>query len=203
MEEADWDELSSDLGTMALGSSDTNIDFNFSAKTLPADAIEVGCSVKRALKITRDGITVYDREYESNELFGWNLKDNIDEGGNYHIIPTLNYYFNGVKVEEISHLYTVKVTGSTIKTISIAGIGTPVIGSAPSHAEFAISNTDGVIIKKVQWEYWTSDMGGVWVNMPDGKNFEAEKRYAVLLELKAADGYSFAAITRDEKDGEI
>lgn len=197
MDEADWDELSSDLGTMALGSADTNINFNFSAKTLPADAIEAGYSVKRALKVTRDGITVYDKEYESNEVYGWNLKDNIDEGGNYHIIPTLNYYLDGVKIEEISHLYTVKVTGSTIKTISIAGIGTPVIGSAPSHAEFAISNTAGVIIKKVQWEYWTSEMGGVWVNMPDGSVFEEGKRYAVLVELEPEEGYSLAANKSD------
>ncbi len=197
MDEADWDELASDLGTMALGSADTNITFNFFAKALSADAIEAGYSVKRALKVTRDGITVYDKEYASNELLSWNLKDNIDEGGNYHIIPTLNYYLDGVKVEEISHLYTVKVTGSTIKTISLAGIGTPVIGSAPSHAEFAFSNTDGVIIKKLQWEYWTSEMGGGFVNMPDGSVFEEGKRYAVLLELKSADGYLFAANKED------
>ena len=197
MDEADWDELASDLGTMALGSADTNINFNFSAKTLPADAIEAGYSVKRALKVTRDGITIYDKEYESNEVYAWNLKDNIDEGGNYHIIPTLNYYLDGVKIEEISHLYTVKVTGSTIKTISLAGIGTPVIGLTPSSGEFAFTNTDGVIIKKVQWEYWTSEMGGSFVNMPDGSVFEEGKRYAVLLELETAEGYAFAANKED------
>ncbi len=197
MDEADWDELASDLGTMALGSADTNINFNFSAKALSAEAIAAGYSVKRALKVTRDGITVYDKEYASNEVYPWNLKDNIDEGGNYHIIPTLNYYLNGVKIEEISHLYTVKVTGSTIKTISLAGIGTPVIGKAPSTIDTAISNTDGVIIKKVQWEYWTSEMGGGFVNMPDGSVFEEGKRYAVLLELETADGYLFAANKTD------
>ena len=197
MDEADWDELASDLGTMALGSANTNIDFNFSAKTLSAEAIAAGYSVKRALKVTRDGITVYDKEYASNEVYGWNLKDNIDEGGNYHIIPQLNYYLDGGKVAEVSHLYTVKVTGSTIKTIALAGIGTPVIGLDPSHAEFAFSNTDGVIIKKVQWEYWTSEMGGVWVNLPDGSKFEEGKRYAVLLELETEDGYSFAANKED------
>ena len=197
MDEADWDELASDLGTMALGSADTNITFNFSAKTLSTEAIAAGYSVKRALKVTRDGITIYDKEYEANEVYGWNLKDNIDEGGNYHIIPQLNYYLDGVKIAEVSHLYTVKVTGSTIKTISLAGIGTPVIGKAPSSVEFAFSNTDGVIIKKVQWEYYSSEMGGGFVNMPDGSVFEEGKRYAVLLELETADGYSFAANKED------
>lgn len=197
MPEEDWYEVTSNLGTMALNSPDTNIDFNFSAKTLSAEAIAAGYSVKRALKVTRDGITIYDKEYASNEVYDWNLAENIDEGGNYHIIPTLNYYLDGVKIEKISHLYTVKVTGSTIKTISLAGIGTPVIGKAPSTIDTAISNTDGVIIKKVQWEYWTSEMGGVWVNMPDGSVFEEGKRYAVLVELEPDVGYSLAANKSD------
>ena len=191
MDEADWDELSSDLGTMALGSADTNIDFNFSAKTLPADAIEAGYSVKRVLKVTRDGITIYDKEYTSNEVYPWNLKNNIDEGGNYHIIPTLNYYLDGVKIEEISHLYTVKVTGSTIKTLTASGIATPVIGSAPSHAEFAKTNTDGVYIYEIEWYRAEEDSYSGWVMMTEGETFVTGERYMVTVTFKTNDGYSF------------
>ena len=191
MPQEDWDELASDLGTMALGSSDTNINFNFSAKTLPADAIEAGYSVKRALKVTRDGITVYDKEYESNEVYGWNLKDNIDEGGNYHIIPTLNYYLNGVKIEEISHLYKVKVTGSTIKTLTASGIATPVIGSAPSSGEFAKTNTDGVYIYEIEWYRAEENSYSGWVMMTEGETFVAGERYMVTVTFKTNDGYSF------------
>jgi hypothetical protein len=191
MDEADWDELSSDLGTMALGSADTNIDFNFSAKTLPADAIEAGYSVKRALKVTRDGITVYDKEYESNEVYPWNLKNNIDEGGNYHIIPTLNYYLDGVKIEEISHLYTVKVTGSTIKTLTASGIGTPVIGKTPSTTSTAKTNTQGIYIHAVEWFRAEEDSYSGWVMMTDGETFATGERYMVTVTFKTNDGYSF------------
>lgn len=191
MPQEDWDEVLSDLGTMALGSSDTNIDFNFSAKTLTADAIEAGYSVKRALKVTRDGITVYDKEYAFNEVYGWNLKDNIDEGGNYQIIPTLNYYLNGVKVEEISHLYTVKVTGSTIKTLTASGIATPVIGSAPSSGEFAKTNTDGVYIYEIEWFRAEENSYSGWVMMTEGETFATGERYKVTVTFKTNDGYSF------------
>ena len=191
MPQEDWDELTSDLGTMALGSSDTNINFNFSAKTLPADAIEAGYSVKRALKVTRDGITIYDKEYESNEVYGWNLKDNIDEGGTYHIIPTLNYYLDGVKIEEISHLYKVKVTGSTIKTLTASGIATPVIGSAPSSGEFAKTNTDGVYIYEIEWYRAEENSYSGWVMMTEGETFVAGERYMVTVTFKTNDGYSF------------
>ena len=185
-----------DLGTMNLGSSATNIDFKAFPKKLSAAAISDGWTTGRSISVTRDGVEIYNRTYADNELFGWNLKDNIDEGGTY-LITLRVFAQKGERIVEKTHKFRVFVKGSTIKTIALEGVGTPVIGKSPSTINTVKCNTDGVVVKRMVWTYWTSEMGGVWVHMPSGGKFEAGKRYAVEFELQTADGYSFTAKKED------
>jgi len=185
-----------DLGTMNLGSAATNIEFKAFPKKLSAAAISDGWTTGRSISVTRDGVEIYNRTYADNELFGWNLKDNIDEGGTY-LITLRVFAQKGKQIVEKTHKFRVFVKGSTIKTIALEGVGTPVIGKSPSTINTVKSNTDGVVVKKVIWNYWTSEMGGNWFVMPSGSKFEAGKRYAVEIELQTADGYSFTANKSD------
>ena len=185
-----------DLGTMQLGSAATNIEFKAFPKKLPAAAVADGWTTGRSISVTRDGKEVYSRVYADNELFGWNLKDNIDEGGTY-VITLRVFAQKGDRIVEKTHKFRVFVKGSTIKTIALEGVGTPVIGKSPSTINTVKCTTDGVVVKRMVWTYWTSEMGGVWVHMPSGGKFEAGKRYAVEFELQTADGYSFTAKKED------
>jgi len=185
-----------DLGTMQLGNAATNIEFKAFPKKLSAAAISDGWTTGRSISVTRDGVEIYNKTYADNELFGWNLKDNIDEGGTY-IITLRVFAQKGEQIVEKTHKFRVFVKGSTIKTIALEGVGTPVIGKSPSTINTVKSNTDGVVVKRVIWNYWTSEMGGNWFVMPSGSKFEAGKRYAVEIELQTADGYSFTANKSD------
>lgn len=187
-----------DLGTMDLGSADTNIDFKAFPKDLPAAAISDGWTTGRSISVTRDGVEIYNRTYADNELYGWNLKDNIDEGGTY-LITLRVFAQKGEQIVEKTHKFRVFVKGSTIKTIALEGVGTPVIGKSPSTINTVKSNTDGVIVNKVVWTEYKQGDGGVWdwFNMSAGSKFDSGKRYAVIVEFKHEDGYNFTANKAD------
>ena len=190
-----------DLGTVKLGSAETDIDFYGFPNKLDLEFTIKGWVAGRSITVTRDGEEFYKRTYEENEAFGWNLKDNIDDGGTYRI-TLVAFVENGSNVSEISHTFQIKVEGSNIRSVNVDGIGTPVIGKAPSTFNTASSDAAGAYIDKVVWAYYSNEMGGSWTNMPAGKVFEAGKRYMAIVEMEHEDGYSFA-LNREDMYGSI
>ena len=190
-----------DLGTVQLGSAETDIDFYGFPNKLDLEFTIKGWVAGRSITVTRDGEEFYKRTYEENEAFGWNLKDNIDDGGTYRI-TLVAFVENGSNVSEISHTFQIKVEGSNIRSVNVDGIGTPVIGKAPSTINTATTDAAGAYIDKVVWAYYSNEMGGSWTNMPAGKVFEAGKRYMAIVEMEHEDGYSFA-LNREDMYGSI
>ena len=192
----------------------TNIDITITEPKVAKNVIDT--SMDCSLNTDTLGSTVC-YWYESTNGDSWTpLLDGDFKAGKYYkaniyltrrdyqeydsnVLVTVNGGIPDSKVIEGYMLIITKVWGPLTMTVDSIELeaAKPAIGSTPSIAKFAFSNTDGVIIKKVQWEYWTSEMGGVFVNMPNDSEFEEGKRYAVLLELKAADGYSFATNKED------
>ena len=190
-----------DLGTVKLGSAETDIDFYGFPNKLDLEFTIKGWVAGRSITVTKDGKEFYKRTYEENEAFGWNLKDNIDDGGTYRI-TLVAFVENGSNVSEISHIFQIKVEGSNIRSVNVDGIGTPVIGKAPSTINTASTDAAGAYIDKVVWAYYSNEMGGSWTNMPAGKVFEAGKRYMAIVEMEHEDGYSFA-LNREDMYGSI
>ncbi len=190
-----------DLGTVKLGSAETDIDFYGFPNKLDLEFTIKGWVAGRSITVTKDGEEFYKRTYEENEAFGWNLKDNIDDGGTYRI-TLVAFVENGSNVSEISHTFQIKVEGSNIRSVNVDGIGTPVIGKAPSTINTATTDAAGAYIDKVVWAYYSNEMGGSWTNMPAGKVFEAGKRYMAIVEMEHEDGYSFA-LNREDMYGSI
>ena len=190
-----------DLGTVKLGSAETDIDFYGFPNKLDLEFTIKGWVAGRSITVTKDGEEFYTRTYEENEIFGWNLKENIDDGGTYRI-TLVAFVENGSNVSEISHTFQIKVEGSNIRSVNVDGIGTPVIGKTPSTISTATTDAAGAYIDKVVWAYYSNEMGGSWINMPAGKVFEAGKRYMAIVEVKHEDGYSFA-LNREDMQGFI
>ena len=190
-----------DLGTVQLGSAETDINFYGFPNKLDLEFTIKGWVAGRSITVTKDGQEFYTRTYEENEVFGWNLKENIDDGGTYRI-TLVAFVKNGSNVSEISHTFQIKVEGSNIRSVNVDGIGTPVIGKAPSTINTATTDAAGAYIDKVVWAYYSNEMGGSWINMPAGKVFEAGKRYMAIVEVKHEDGYSFA-LNREDMYGSI
>ena len=190
-----------DLGTVQLGSAETDIDFYGFPNKLDQEFTIKGWVAGRSITVTKDGKEFYKRTYEENEAFGWNLKENIDDGGTYRI-KLVAFVKNGSNVSEISHTFQIKVEGSNIRSVNVDGIGTPVIGKAPSTINTATTDAAGAYIDKVVWAYYSNEMGGSWINMPAGKVFEAGKRYMAIVEMEHEDGYSFA-LDRGDMYGSI
>ena len=190
-----------DLGTVKLGSEETDIDFYGFPNKLDVEFTIKGWVAGRSITVTKDGKEYYKYTYEENEVFGWNLKENIDDGGTYRI-TLVAFVKNGSNVNETSHTFQIKVEGSNIRSVNVDGIGTPVIGKAPSTINTATTDAVGAYIDKVVWAYYTNEMGGTWINMPAGKVFEAGKRYMAIVEVKHEDGYSFA-LNREDMYGSI
>ena len=190
-----------DLGTVQLGSAETDIDFYGFPNKLDQEFTIKGWVAGRSITVTRDGQEFYKRTYEENEIFGWNLKENIDDGGTYRI-TLVAFVENGSNVNETSHTFQIKVEGSNIRSVNVDGIGTPVIGKAPSTINTASTDAAGAYIDRVIWTYYTNEMGGSWINMSAGKVFEAGKRYMAIVEVKHEDGYSFA-LNREDMYGSI
>ena len=190
-----------DLGTVKLGSAETDINFYGFPNKLDQEFTIKGWVAGRSITVTKDGQEYYKRTYEENELFGWNLKENIDDGGTYRI-TLVAFVENGSNVNEISHTFQIKVEGSNIRSVNVDGIGTPVIGKAPSTINTATTDATGAYIDKVVWAYYSNEMGGSWTNMPAGKVFEAGKRYMAIVEMEHEDGYSFA-LNREDMYGSI
>ena len=190
-----------DLGTVQLGSAETDIDFYGFPNKLDLEFTIKGWVAGRSITVTKDGQEFYKRTYEENEIFGWNLKENIDDGGTYRI-TLVAFVENGSNVSEISHTFQIKVEGSNIRSVNVDGIGTPVIGKAPSTINTATTDAAGAYIDKVVWAYYSNEMGGSWTNMPAGKVFEAGKRYMAIVEMEHEDGYSFP-LNREDMYGSI
>ena len=190
-----------DLGTVQLGSAETDIDFYGFPNKLDQEFTIKGWVAGRSITVTKDGEEFYKRTYEENEVFGWNLKENIDDGGTYRI-TLVAFVKNGSNVSEKSHTFQIKVEGSNIRSVNVDGIGTPVIGKAPSTINTATTDAAGAYIDKVVWTYYSNEMGGSWINMSAGKVFEAGKRYMAVVEVKHEDGYSFA-LNREDMQGFI
>ena len=190
-----------DLGTVKLGSAETDINFYGFPNKLDQEFTIKGWVAGRSITVTKDGKEFYKRTYEENEVFGWNLKENIDDGGTYRI-TLVAFVKNGSNVSEKSHTFQIKVEGSNIRSVNVDGIGTPVIGKAPSTINTASTDAAGAYIDKVVWTYYSNEMGGSWINMSAGKVFEAGKRYMAVVEVKHEDGYSFA-LNREDMQGFI
>jgi len=190
-----------DLGTVQLGSAETDIDFYGFPNKLDQEFTIKGWVAGRSITVTKDGKEYYTNTYEENEIFGWNLKENIDDGGTYRI-KLVAFVKNDWNVSEKSHTFQIKVEGSNIRSVNVDGIGTPVIGKAPSTINTATTDAAGAYIDKVVWTYYSNEMGGSWLNMPAGKVFEAGKRYMAVVEVKHEDGYSFA-LNREDMYGSI
>ena len=190
-----------DLGTVKLGSAETDINFYGFPNKLDQEFTIKGWVAGRSITVTKDGQEFYTRTYEENELFGWNLKENIDDGGTYRI-TLVAFVKNGSNVSEKSHTFQIKVEGSNIRSVNVDGIGTPVIGKAPSTINTATTDVAGAYIDRVVWTYYSNEMGGSWINMSAGKVFEAGKRYMALVEVQTEDGYSFA-LNREDMYGSI
>lgn len=75
----------SNLGEAKLGSDATNLTFYGFPEKLPDSAIEAGLTVSRGIRVYRNDSKFYSRTYQDNEVFGWNLKENITDGGEYRI----------------------------------------------------------------------------------------------------------------------
>ena len=190
-----------DLGTVQLGSAETDIDFYGFPNKLDLEFTIKGWVAGRSITVTKDGQEFYTRTYEENEVFGWNLKENIDDGGTYRI-KLVAFVKNTGNWNEISHTFQIKVEGSNIRSVNVDGIGTPVIGKAPSTINTATTDAAGAYVDKVVWAYYSNEMGGSWTNMPAGKVFEAGKRYMAIVEVEHEDGYSFA-LDREDMQGFI
>lgn len=75
----------SNLGEAKLGSDATNLAFYGFPEKLPDSAVEAGLTVSRGIRVYRNDSEFYSRTYQDNEVFGWNLKENITDGGEYRI----------------------------------------------------------------------------------------------------------------------
>lgn len=181
-----------DLGKVKLGSSATDITFRMDAEGLSSYLTSLDWTLGRSITVTRDGVEIYNKTYAENIVApSWNLKDNIDEGGTYLIEMRVFAKRGRNMMVEKTHTYRITVEGSTIKTIAIDGVGTPVLGK--TFSEKVTVRTEGVKIKDVEWGYYTELHGGGWSAMNAGEVFEAGKRYRVDIELKTANRYAFAA----------
>lgn len=179
------------LGTADLGSDDTDIDFGVYAEKLTQTAIDEGWTITREMTVICDGLEVYKKTYEPNDVSMWNLKDNIDQGGAYTIKMRI-YAQNGDEIIEKTHTYQLVINGSNIDTVNIVDVETPILGKAPSIA--ATMMTTGAYVSDVDWCYFNEtedDEAFQWPLMQEGDVFEAGERYQVLIEFRTEEGYSF------------
>lgn len=177
---------STDLGTMSLGADETDITFYGYPKALSDDAVSAGASVSRAIKVYRNDSEFYSYTYQDDEMFGWNLKDNITDGGEYRIELSITGT-DGEATMTKTHTYTVYVIGSTIDYLEAIDLETPVIGQEPDYT--VTCDIPGVYVQDVVWNYY--DEKWEWLVMDDGAVFETGQRYEVTIVFCTEDGFSF------------
>lgn len=180
-----------DLGEAKLGSDATNLMFYGFPKKLSDSAIEAGTTVSRGIRVYRNDSEFYSRTYQDNEVFGWNLKENITDGGEYRIEVYITIT-DGDAYAEKMHTYTIYVIGSTVDYIEAFDLETPIVGKEQPLT--ATCNIPGVYIYDIEWCYFDEtedDIDWQWPIMQEGDVFEAGERYQVLIEFRTEEGFSF------------
>ena len=180
-----------DLGEAKLGSDATNLMFYGFPKKLSDSAIEAGLSVSRGIRVYRNDSEFYSRTYLDNEVFGWNLKENITDGGEYRIEVYITIT-DGDTYAEKMHTYQIYVIGSTIDYIEAIDLETPIVGKEQPLT--ATCNIPGVYIYDIEWCYFDEtedDIDWQWPIMQEDDVFEAGERYQVLIEFRTEEGFSF------------
>ena len=180
-----------DLGEAKLGSDATNLMFYGFPKKLSDSAIEAGATVSRGIRVYRNDSEYYSRTYQDNEVFGWNLKENITDGGEYRIEVYISIT-DGDAYAEKKHTYTIYVIGSTVDYIEAFDLETPIVGKGQPLT--ATCNIPGVYIRDIEWCYFDEtedDEAFQWPLMQEGDVFEAGERYQVVIEFRTEEGFSF------------
>lgn len=180
-----------DLGEAKLGSDATNLMFYGFPKKLSDSAIEAGLTVSRGIRVYRNDSEFYSRTYLDNEVFGWNLKENITDGGEYRIEVYITIT-DGDTYAEKMHTYQIYVIGSTVDYIEAFDLETPIVGKEQPLT--ATCNIPGVYIYDIEWCYFDEtedDIDWQWPIMQEGDVFEAGERYQVLIEFRTEEGFSF------------
>lgn len=180
-----------DLGEAKLGSDATNLTFYGFPKKLSDSAIEAGLTVSRGIRVYRNDSEFYSRTYQNNEVFGWNLKENITDGGEYRIEVYISIT-DGDAYAEKKHTYTINVIGSTVDYIEAFDLETPIVGKEQPLT--ATCNIPGVYIYEIEWCYFDEtedDIDWQWPIMQEDDVFEAGERYQVLIEFRTEEGFSF------------
>lgn len=176
----------SNLGEAKLGSDATDLTFYGFPKKLSDSAIEAGATVSRGIRVYRNDSEFYSRTYQDNEVFGWNLKENITDGGEYRIEVYISIT-DGDAYAEKKHTYTIYVIGSTIDYIEAFDLETPIVGKEPDYT--VTCDIPGVYVHDVVWNYY--DEKWEWLVMDDGAVFETGQRYEATIEFRTEDGFSF------------
>ncbi len=180
-----------DLGEAKLGSDATNITFAGYPEKLSDSAIEAGLTVFRGIRVYRNDSEFYSCTYLDNEVFGWNLKENITDGGEYRIEVYISIT-DGDAYAEKMHTYTIYVIGSTVDYIEAFDLETPIVGKEQPLT--ATCNIPGVYIYDIEWCYFDEtedDIDWQWPIMQEDDVFEAGERYQVLIEFRTEEGFSF------------
>jgi hypothetical protein len=180
-----------DLGEAKLGSDATNLMFYGFPKKLSDSAIEAGTTVSRGIRVYRNDSEFYSRTYQDNEVFGWNLKENITDGGEYRIEVYISIT-DGDAYAEKKHTYTIYVIGSTVDYLEAFDLETPIVGKEQPLT--ATCNIPGVYIYDIEWCYFDEtedDIDWQWPIMQEGDVFEAGERYQVVIEFRTEEGFSF------------
>ena len=166
-----------DLGEANLGSDATDLTFYGFPKKLSDSAIEAGLTVSRGIRVYRNDSEFYSRTYQDNEVFGWNLKENITDGGEYRIEVYITIT-DGDTYAEKMHTYTIYVIGSTVDYLEAFDLETPIVGKEQPLT--ATCNIPGVYIYDIEWCYFDEtedDIDWQWPIMQEGDVFEAGERY--------------------------
>jgi hypothetical protein len=180
-----------DLGEAKLGSDATNLMFYGFPEKLSDSAIEAGLTVSRGIRVYRNDSEFYSRTYQDNEVFGWNLKENITDGGEYRIEVYITIT-DGDTYAEKMHTYTIYVIGSTVDYLEAFDLETPIVGKEQPLT--ATCNIPGVYIYDIDWCYFDEtedDIDWQWPIMQEGDVFEAGERYQVVIEFRTEEGFSF------------
>lgn len=180
-----------DLGEANLGSDATNLMFYGFPKKLSDSAIEAGATVSRGIRVYRNDSKFYSRTYQDNEVFGWNLKENITDGGEYRIEVYISLT-DGDTYAEKMHTYQIYVIGSTVDYIEAIDLETPIVGKEQPLT--ATCNIPGVYIYDIEWCYFNEtedDIDWQWPIMQEDDVFEAGERYQILIEFRTEEGFSF------------
>lgn len=180
-----------DLGEAKLRSDATVLTFYGFPEKLSDSAIEAGLTVSRGIRVYRNDSEFYSRTYQDNEVFGWNLKENITDGGEYRIEVYITIT-DGDTYAEKMHTYQIYVIGSTVDYIEAFDLETPIVGKEQPLT--ATCNIPGVYIYDIEWCYFDEtedDIDWQWSIMQEGDVFEAGERYQVLIEFRTEEGYSF------------